>query len=61
MQEVPFKGSNHILHSVNTHCWTVQDITKEKTKGEQIQTSDMSEAEHTFDYFTWYTAKVFKQ
>lgn len=32
MQEVPFKSSKHIFHSVNTHCWTIQDIAEESSR-----------------------------
>lgn len=30
MQEVSLESPNHVLHSVNAYCWTIQDITEDK-------------------------------
>lgn len=30
MQEISLESSNNILHSVNTHCWTIQNITEDR-------------------------------
>lgn len=34
MQEISLESSNNILHSVNTHCWTIQNITEDTQKKE---------------------------
>lgn len=35
MQKVSLESPNHVLHSVNAHCWPIQDITEDNQESKK--------------------------